>query len=74
MDACVQTVILHVLAQFPQVLRIGNSKGIFAPPRRPRRTPGAGVLPRAPPQPAGVACSPATRGGARSGQVPLLKG
>jgi len=54
--------------------RIGNSKGIFAPPRRPRRTPGAGVPPRAPPQPAGVACSPATRGGARSGQVPLLAG
>ena len=28
----------------------------------------------APPQPAGAACSPATRGGARAGQVPLLKG
>jgi hypothetical protein len=42
------------------------------PCRRPRRPLGAGVPPRAPPPPAGAACNQAARGGARSGQAPLL--
>ena len=33
-------------------MRIGNSNGLFTPPRRPRRTSGAGVPPRAPARPA----------------------
>ena len=45
-----------------------------ARPSIPRCTPGAGVPPRAPPQPASAARSPAERGGARSGQAPLLGG
>ena len=40
--------------------RIGNSKALLAPPRRPPRPPGSGV----PPPSAGAACSPAMRGGA----------
>src|SRR5262249_27071634 len=40
----------------------------------PHRPPGAGVPLRAPPPPAGAACSPAARGGARSGQAPLRGG
>jgi hypothetical protein len=44
------------------------------PRRRPHCTLGGGGLPRAPPPPTGVACSPAARGGARSGPAPLLGG
>jgi hypothetical protein len=39
--------------------------------RRPRCSLGAGGPPRVPPPPAGAACSPAARGGARSGQAAL---
>jgi hypothetical protein len=61
-------------------LRIGNLNGLLASPRRPPPP-----LPPAPPPPgrgrvtrraapASAACSPAARGGARSGQAPLLAG
>ena len=39
-----------------------------------RSTLGAGGPPRVPPPPAGAACSQAERGGARSGQAPVLGG
>ena len=48
--------------------RIGNSNGIFVPPRRPchpQPPPGSGVPPHMPPPPAGVAWSQAEHGAAR---------
>ena len=61
-------------------LRIGNSNGLLASPRRPPPP-----LPPAPPPPgrgrvtrraapASAACSPAARGGTRSGQAPRCGG
>jgi len=55
-------------------MRIGNSNGLFTPPRRPRppqHPPAAPRAlawpPRAPPPPAGAACNPAAHGGAGLG-------
>src|SRR5262245_3192959 len=60
------------------VARIGNSKALLASPRRPPPPPappppgrGRGTRHDAP---ASAACSPAARGGTRSGQAPPLLG
>src|SRR5919197_4702457 len=67
----------EMLARIPEaqevahVERIGNLNGLLAAPRRP--PPGRGRVTRRA-APASAACSPAARGGTRSGQAPPLLG